>query len=156
MNPNLFYRLSLSIFLVIVNILIFSEKSLSQSSENSCIEALSNATSIIENGRSVRVVDLHFYELSRTYRNYPRETPYAVLYVLEGRATEDILVSDQFMTILATRITTACPSIGLVEFGLNQSSWREALGKVNGQMTFFECIPPGLSRRPQWGEHVCV
>lgn len=156
MKFNIVSVLVFSSLLLTGNLFILPEKSLAQSSSTTCRDALFNASTTIENGRSVRVVNLRSYELSNNYRNYPRESPIAVLYVLEGRATEDILASDQFMTILANRITEACSSIGLVEFGLNQSSWREAFGKVNGQMTYFRCIPPGLSRMPQWGEHVCV
>lgn len=156
MKIKRFTSLTLSSFFLISGLSISSEKASAQASEVTCAIALADAFSVIENDRNVNVVDLRSYELAGTYRNYPRETPHAVLYVLEGRATEDILVSGQFMTILATRITTACPSIGLVEFGLNHSSWREALGKVNGQMTFFTCIPPGTAQPPpQWGEQVC-
>lgn len=156
MKSNLASGLILFSLMLTGNLSISPEKSLAQSVNIPCRDALLNAASTIENGRNVRVANLRSYELSSNYRNYPRESPVAVLYVLEGRATEDILASGQFMTILANRITEACPFIGLVEFGLNQSSWREAFGKVNGQMTYFRCIPPGLSQPPQWGEQVCV
>ncbi|WOD36978.1 hypothetical protein [Nodosilinea sp. E11] len=86
MKIKRFTSLALSSFLLISGLSISSEKASAQASEVTCAIALADAFSVIENDRNVNVVDLRSYELAGTYRNYPRETPHAVLYVLEGRA----------------------------------------------------------------------
>lgn len=120
---------------------------------SACDSALLQAANTISTDRDARVIDMYFGDLNQEYSSYPVNRPTDAMFIMRGRSVADVLNSNQFMTILATRVINNCSSIGRVTFGMANSDWLYSYGLVNNQVIAFTCIGPGTTNRSlRWGE----
>lgn len=135
---------------------VFQRSALAEKELTACDSAISQAANTISTGRDARVVNMHFSDLAQEYNNYPANRPIDAMFVMRGRSVPDVLTSNQFMTILATRVINSCGSIGRVTFGPANSDWLHSYGLVNGQVMGFTCVESGTTNRAlRWGERYC-
>ena len=147
---------SLFVITLFVSTGTFQNPVLAEMELSSCDSAIFQAANTIQTGRDARVTNVLFQGLSEEYNSYPADRPTNVTFLMHGRSTADVLSSNQFMTILATRVISGCGSIGRVTFGEDNSGWSYSFGLVNGQVRRFTCIGPGTLNRPiRWGERYC-
>jgi|LakMenEpi03Aug12_release.lakeMendotaPanAssembly.Ray.scaffolds.fasta_scaffold174890_3 hypothetical protein len=149
--------------LIIANImLLFSSSAQAQNRKISveCNAALQRAKKQIQKNRKVKVVYTGQEDISQHYKSYPKNRPFSYQFGLRGPATETILNSDQFLTIIAKNIIDNCPSISRVEFGESNTDNVATYGLLsNSKVTWFKCIgedDPGTTIKPRWGEVVCI
>jgi hypothetical protein len=123
---------------------------------STCDSAILQAANTIKTGRDARVTNVHFGSVAEEYSSYPAGRPAEVSLAMRGRSVANILASNQFMTILATRIINGCGSVGKVTFGMDNTDWSYSYGLVNNQVIGFTCIDYGSTNRTlRWGERYC-
>jgi len=135
----------------------FQKPALAEQELSACDSAILQTANTISTGRDARVVDMYFSDLADEYNSYPANRPTAAMFIMRGRSVSDVLASNQFMTILATRVINSCGSVGRVTFGMDNTDWSHAYGLVNGQVVAFTCVEPGTTNRSlRWGERYCL
>lgn len=146
--------------LIITNIMfLFSSSAQAQARKPSveCNAALQRAKKQIQKNRNVKVVYTGQENISQDYKSYPTNRPFSYQFGLRGPATESILNSDKFLTIIATDIINNCPSISMVAFGEYQTDHGGAYGLFkNNTVAAFECVDPGTTIKLSWGQIVCI
>ncbi|MTJ19285.1 MULTISPECIES: hypothetical protein [unclassified Dolichospermum] len=149
--------------LIITNIIfLFSSSAQAQAKKPSveCNAALQRAKKQIQKNRKVKVVYTGQEDISQHYKSYPTNRPFSYEFGLKGPATDSILNSDKFLTIIATDIINNCPSISRVEFGESNTDHVATYGLLsNNKVGWFKCIgedDPGTTIKPMWGQVVCI
>jgi hypothetical protein len=75
---------------------------------------------------------------------------------LSGSAAPDVMNSPQLQTSIATNIIQSCETIGIVQFGVYQSSWVDTFGLMSdGSVERFQCQEPGTPISRIWGNIGC-
>lgn len=121
-----------------------------------CTTALRFVKNKITRGRRIKVVNIYKYNISRDYQRYPRNRPFHYLFVLRGAATESVLRSGQFLTLLSRNIVTNCSDISKVTFGLDETDYLRTFGLISkNQVDAFECVDPTAYNKLPWGYAVC-
>lgn len=139
-----------------VSIGTFQKPALAEMELSTCDSAILQAANTISTGRDAKVTNMYFGDLSHEHSSYPTNRPIDAMFVMQGQSVADILSSNQFMTILATRVINGCGSIGRVTFGMDNTDWSYSYGLINGQVTGFSCIDDvSTNRTPRWGERYC-
>jgi hypothetical protein len=125
-----------------------------------CNAALQKAKKQLQKNRKVNVVYTGQEDISQDYKNYPTNRPFSYQFGLTGPATESILNSDKFLTIIAKNIIDNCPSISMVEFGEHHTDHVATYGLLsNNKVGWFKCIgenDPGTTIKTMWGQVVCI
>jgi hypothetical protein len=128
-----------------------------------CNAALQRAKVRIQKNRKVKVVHTDQQNISQDYKhdkNYPKNRPFSYQFGLRGPATESILNSEKFLTIIAKNIIDNCSSISIVEFGEYQTDHVATYGLLeNNEVGRFKCLDvddPRARKKLDWGQTVCI
>lgn len=125
-----------------------------------CNMALQATKNKIQKDRKVKVVYTGQVNISQHYKTYPINRPLSYQFGLTGPATESVLNSEKFLTIIAKDIIDNCPSISIVDFGQYNSDYVVTYGLLsNNKVASFQCIgenDPGTTIKLIWGQVVCI
>ncbi|MFM7364245.1 MAG: hypothetical protein ACKO11_07055 [Cuspidothrix sp.] len=133
---------------------LFSSSAQAQNRKPSveCNAALQRAKKQIQKDRKVKVVHTGQENISQHYKSYPNNRPFSHIFGLTGSATQSILSSEKFLTIITKDIINKCPSISMVEFAEHQTDHIATYGLLkNNKVTWFKCIgqdDPGRTIKP--------
>jgi hypothetical protein len=100
-----------------------------------------------------------FTDLGDAYPDRPTGRSQRYSFVMKSSfGQKNVMNSPKFMTEISRKIFDNCPSVGIVNFGLESSGHYVAFGLFpNGQIKPFECIvPDGTRRILKWGQTFCV
>lgn len=152
--------------LITINIMfLFSSPAQAQNRKPSveCNAALQRAKKQIQKNRKVKVVHTEQEDIAQHYKhdkNYPKNRPFSYGFGLRGPATESILNSEKFLTIIAKNIIDNCSSISIVEFGEYQTDHVATYGLLeNNEVGRFKCLDVGDPRaikKLDWGQILCL
>ncbi|MEO0768397.1 MAG: hypothetical protein AAFY72_03035 [Cyanobacteria bacterium J06649_4] len=109
-----------------------------------------------ENGR-VQVAYADYRDMSDAYQTLPEGRSYEYAFGLDGQGASDILNSPVMAADMAGEIFENCGEVGIVAFGLYQTSIAHVLGwSPDGKWTEFECQEDDYStERTPWGQKFC-
>ena len=134
--------------------LLFSSSAQAQNRKFSveCNAALQAAKNQIQKNRKVKIVKTIKYDISKSYRSYPKNRPFSHIFGLTGAA-------EKFLTTIATDIINKCPTLSMVEFNEYRTDHVESYGLLLGNNTIgiFKCIDWEVApKKLDWGYIGCL
>ena len=149
--------------LIIANVMfLFSSSAQAQNRKFSveCNAALQAAKNQIQKNRKVKIIKTIKYDISKSYKSYPKNRPVSHIFGLTGAATGSILSSEKFLTTIAKDIINKCPSISMVKFNEYETDHVESYGLLeNNDVGLFKCLDmddPRAITKLHWGYVVCL
>lgn len=143
---------------LIINTLVLSSlpasANYSTKSTAKCRAAITEAKKTISKGRKIKI-NIKIFNVAEHYSDYPKQYPVGYTFIFSGAATEQVMNSVKFLSIISKRIITKCESVGLIDFSQDGTDWVQRYGIINGELKAFECVDPPQNNI-SWGIHVCL
>ncbi len=120
-----------------------------QVNPSNCQPALLESRNRLEQINGVQVVRTETRQ--HGYADYPAGRSQEYFIVLENnQAGENVMNSPVLLASISSAITSACNTIGFINFAISQTDWVRGYGLVGNRVTAFKCLDSDVRN----GEHV--
>lgn len=124
--------------------------------DRKCNRAIDSVGVNMKRGRKLNITEVGPYDITKHYKNYPRNRTFGVYFGLSGKSAEAFVYSPKTSISLSKSIINSCPTVGVVKFFKTNTDSYGTFGLVKGRVQAFKCQEAGRVRgTPDWGYEDC-